>query len=62
MANEGVEGSELVRFSDDGQKIEGEHSTSSSDEPNFIIYNLIKELDCLIECNKLRSSYISDSR
>ena len=56
MNNEMAEGSELVRFSDDGQKSEGEHSTSSSDEPNFIIYSLIKELDCLIECNKLRSS------
>ena len=56
MANEGAEESEFVKFSDDGQKSEGENSTSSSDEPNFIIYSLIKELDCLIECNKMVSS------
>ena len=61
-ANEGVEESDLIRFSDDERKSEEEHSTSMSDEPNFIIYSLIKELDCLIECNKLMSSSASDSR
>lgn len=32
-------------------------SLSTSDEPNFLIYNLIKELDYLVESNNIAAAY-----
>ena len=43
------------------QNSEGRDSTSmsNSDEPNFVIYNLIKEIDFLVENNNMYGSSAS---